>query len=378
MGETLPPPSTPRDNETAEREPAQKTPLDRALDLALRPESLHALGEENLRKAFLENYTVNADGSVSGKLAFRGNTNHEKWIGLKHLIPAAYASVAVTTPSGEAIEGTRGPNGSFYDAEGKYVAVWEGYSFKASTKTPEPLPKPEPPARTTPPTPERTNESPSPLAEVPISETVFVGDSLSVAMLHPDVRALSGSYGHDQIKTRKVKNKKTGEIENQIVEIGAALGGKGTGTMLGRMQGEIGNWQRAGVKRVVIFGGVNDIGSRRTPAQIQKNLAAMYRLAHEHGMTVIACTIPDWNPTQAAKNNTEVAARMSQRTTELNQWILAQRGAGVEGPDSVVDLHTETADRRQFPRSPDQLHFAGKGSRNMARLITTQGNIRIG
>lgn len=368
MAETLPPPSAPRDNETAEREPVQKTPLDRALEYATSRESLHALGEENLRKAFVENFQENADGTVSGKLVFRGNQNHEKWIGLKHLIPAKYTSVTVITHSGETIEGTRGPNGSFYDAEGKYVAVWEGYSFKASAKAPaSPLPQLEPIRRTPPSPPERANESPSALAEIPISETVFVGDSLSVGMLHPDVKALSGSHGSDQIKRDKRGN---------IVEVGAATGGRQTGFMLRRMQNEIANWQRAGVKRVVIFGGVNDIGSRKTPAQIQENLAAMYRLAHEHGMTVVACTIPDWNPLRSAKNNADLAALMTQRTSELNQWILAQRGIGIEGPDSIVDLYTETADRGQFPRSPDQLHFAWKGSRNMARLITTKSNIK--
>lgn len=371
MGETLPPPSAPRDNETAEREPVQKTPLDRALEYALSRESLHALGEENLRKAFVADFRENTDGTVSGKLAFRGNQNHEKWIGLKHLIPATYMSVIVTTPAGDVIEGTRGPNGSFYDAEGKYIAVWEGYSFRASAKAPAaPLPKLKPIKRTPqppPPSPERAHENPSALAEVQISETVFVGDSLSVGMLHPDVKALRGSHGSDQTKRDKRGN---------IVEIGAATGGRQTGFMLRRMQNEIANWQLAGVKRVVIFGGVNDVGSRKTPAQIQKNLAAMYRLAHEHGMTVVACTIPDWNPLRSAKNNTDLAALMTQRTTELNQWILAQRGIGIEGPDSVINLYAETADRGQFPRSPDQLHFAWKGSRNMARLITSKANIK--
>jgi hypothetical protein len=364
--ETLPPPP-PAPRESAEREPAEKTPLDRALEYASTRESLYALGEENLRKAFVPNYTTAGDGSASGKLAFRGNKNHEKWIGLKHIIPSEYTSVTVTTPAGEVIEGTRGQNGSFYDAEGRYVAVWEGHSFKALAKPVESRPPQPEPSAQTPPSLDRTSENPSALAEIPISETVFVGDSLSVGMLHPDVRALSGSHGYNQIKRDKRGN---------IVEIGAASGGKQTGFMLGRMRGEIENWQRAGVKRVVIFGGVNDIGSRKTSEQVQKNLQAMYRLAHEHGMTVIACTIPDWNPLRSAKNNAELAALMTQRTSKLNRWIVAQRGSGIDGPDSVVDLYAETADRGQFPRSPDQLHFAWKGSRNMANLITSQANIK--
>ncbi|GEM_PF-4423766 len=360
--ETLPPPPpAPRDNETTEREPSEKTPLDRAIELALNRESLHALGEENLRKAFVENYATAADGSVSGKLAFHENRNHEKWIGLKHIIPAGYASVTVTAPTGNVTEGTRKPDGSFYDAAGKYVAVWEGYSFLAQAKTPEPTRAQTRPL-------ERARENTSPLPEVPIAQTVFVGDSLSVGMLHPDVKALSGSYGYDRTK----KNPR-----GDIVEIGAASGGKQTSFMLRRMQSEIEDWKRAGVKRVVIFGGVNDIGSRQSVAHIAKNLTAMYRLAHEAGINVVACTIPDWNPQRIIKD-ADAAAPMKSRTAELNQWILSQQGAGTDGPDLVVDLFTQTADRTQFPRSPDQLHFAWKGSRNMAKLITEQGNIRMG
>ncbi|MBI2639027.1 hypothetical protein HYW83_05555 [Candidatus Peregrinibacteria bacterium] len=344
--ETLPPsPSAPRDNETAEREPLKKTPLDRAIELALSRESLHALGEENLRKAFVADFQENADGSASGKLTFRRNKNHEKWIGLKHIIPAKYASVTVTTPSGETTEGTRGPNGSFYDAEGKYVAVWEGYTFKA-----------KPPAQTPPPPPERANESPSALAEVPISETVFVGDSLTVGMQS----ALRGA--------------------NFV-----AKGGCQTGWMLTHFR-EFLRERAAGkfssVRRVVIFGGVNDIASQKTPQAIQKNLDAMYREAKTAGLEVVACTIPQWN-TEAfitryerkGKKYPISAEELQARTRAVNQWILNRHGLA-DGPSQIADLGKE-ADFTRYRRVKDGLHFTGKASSALAKFIAAEGNINL-
>ncbi len=49
---------------------------------------------------------------------------------------------------------------------------------------------------------------------------------------------------------------------------------------------------------MLVLGGIADIGSNQTAARsldkIQNDLLAMYRMAHERGMTVVAFTIPPW------------------------------------------------------------------------------------
>lgn len=355
---------------------ARQALLDGIIRNVKRKEDLKDTPKQTLQTLFIQN-RHEANNTFSGTFNSFGNNNFEKWAGLRDLIPDGYVRVRVTRPDGEVIEGERRPNGSFYTQDGKYVAIWTGDVFSATREATQMSAQEVPQTVPAPVFIEQVRENASSLPEVPISKVVLLSDSLGVGMQL--ARGFPGSYGHDRVRRNS---------RGAVVEVGAAKGGQDTKYLLRCMQREISDWQRAGVKRVVILAGVNNINNRNSVASITKDLKAKYRLAHEAGMTVIACTIPDWDPsripdrdprqrTMRAKDPA-VVARMRQTTRELNQWILSQRGSGIEGPDVVVDLYAQTADHSQFPRQRDQLHFTAEGSRNMARLITEQANIRRG
>lgn len=356
-------PATHRAEVLGDSADARQALLDGVILNVKKKEDLRQTPKQTLQTLFIQN-RHEENNVFSGTFNPLGNKNFEKWAGLRDLVPEGYAKVRVTRSNGEVIEGERRPNGSFYTRDGKYVAIWEGDSFSATREATQRSVQEVSQAAPAPVSREQVRENAFSLPEVPIAKTVFVGDSLMVGA----VQSLSGSYGRDQIKRN---------ASGAIVEIGSASGGKQTGWMLSRVRSEIANWKRDGVKRMTVIGGVNDIASGKSVTQITDNLKAMYRLAHEAGVQVVACTIPDWDPARIVRDPS-AAARMRQTTRELNQWILSQQGAGIEGPDVVVDLYTQTADHSQFPRQRDQLHFTAEGSRNMARLITEHGNIYRG
>lgn len=87
---------------------------------------------------------------------------------------------------------------------------------------------------------------------------------------------------------------------------------------------------------VIVFGGVNDLYSDltagRTPDKIERDLAAMYQLARENNMQVIALTIAPWGGFKRYFN-----ASRGQATLAVNEWILQQPKAGLV--DFVVDTY---------------------------------------
>lgn len=339
------PPETLGHPATISAAPTEQTPKDvteeyrdegsQVISDALPQQNLYALGPKKLRAYFVKDWKTDGD-KISGKFHFHGNRNFEKWIGLKNLIPGEYTAVKVQAPDGKIWEGKRGANGSFYDASGKYIAIWEGYTFEASKKAPAAAPSETAAAEAV-----RENKS---LSQVALGETVFVGDSLTVAMQ----AALNGA--------------------NFV-----AKGGRQTGWMLGQFRNflrERRTGKYAGVKRVVIFGGVNDIASGKTPAQIQKNLSAMYREAKTAGLDVVACTIPRWDTDAFVARHgkrTVDAAILRARTEAVNEWIRTQNGLS-EGPSKIADLDREM-DTSRYKRARDGLHFTGKASRAMAKFI---------
>lgn len=301
-------------------------------------QNLYALGQEKLRAYFVKGWQTDGD-KISGEFHFHGNRNFEKWIGLKNLIPGEYTVVKIRSPDGKILEGKRGANGSFYDTNGKYIAIWEGYTFEASKKSPVAKPSETATAEVV-----RENKS---LSQLALAETVFVGDSLTVGMQ----TALRGA--------------------NFVAE-----SGKQTGWMLSQFRNFLRERQTgkySGVKRVVIFGGVNDIASRKTPAQIQKNLSAMYREAKAAGLDVVACTIPKWDTdafTARHGKGTVDAAVLRERTEIVNIWIRNQIGL------HVADLYREI-DADRYKRAKDGLHFTGNASKAMAKFIAKEGNINL-
>lgn len=328
--------------------------LNKLMTTILPREKLYELGCEKLQKMFVKDFaTDNIKETISGKLAFHGNTDFEKWVGLKHIIPPEYKYVEVTPPNGEVIKSAeRRDNGSFYDAKGQYIPVWEEYSFTAYAE--KPVETPPSPAVLTP--TETTNESGDKLPEVSSKQTIFVGDSISVGM-------------------------------SQYLE-GAELiakGGKQTAWMLEsflRFIEEKKSGQHPDVKRVVVYGGINDIASLKTPEQIEKNLTKLYQAAHEAGLTVVACTMHKWD-TQAfierygkrkGISYPLSATELDDRKDELNKWILAQKGGLV---DEVVNFQTEmgNVDDKTFKRGGDKLHLSPEGYKQTVQLIRSRANI---
>jgi lysophospholipase L1-like esterase len=108
---------------------------------------------------------------------------------------------------------------------------------------------------------------------------------------------------------------------------------------------------------VVIIAGVNDVYQGREPAQVTRQLDAMYGRARVGGIPVVAGSIIPYNTATAEQNR---------RMHEVNAWIKAQphvqfvdtrRAVAATGsPDLLAD-------------TPDGLHPSAEGYRLMALAI---------
>lgn len=327
-------------------------------------ETVYALGEEKLRDLVMHDTTEDLKSKpekISGKIAFF-NKNFELWIGLKHLLPDEYKFALITKPNGEQVRGERQNDGSFYE-NGNYVAIWDGYSFEAYINRPADWPKQTSAEATAPQSPQPTpvssehREKPGELEKVPIEQTAFFGDSLTVGM---------------QV---------THSLNGGLVR---AKGGRQTSAILEEFKCFIAE-RRAGshsqIKRVVVLGGVNDIASGKTLAQITRNLAEIYRLARENGLTVVGVTHHKWD-TEAflkrfeqrwRKPHKYTAIQLTEMTANLNAWI--RQAARV---DQVADAETEFDNQQRTGAKmlgSDGLHPSGRGTRILAETIKREGQI---
>jgi lysophospholipase L1-like esterase len=86
---------------------------------------------------------------------------------------------------------------------------------------------------------------------------------------------------------------------------------------------------------LVLLGGINDICSDesagRTNDKIKDDLSAMYGMAREHGMKVLALTLPPWGGFKKYYNPRRAAS-----TFEINGWIRQQLDDGVV--DGMLDV----------------------------------------
>jgi lysophospholipase L1-like esterase len=177
-----------------------------------------------------------------------------------------------------------------------------------------------------------------------------VGDSLT------DARSHGGKF-LDTLRARFPQSRfdnygKGGEMVNQMRRRFArdVLGETPTGRL-----------DKPRYTHVIIFGGVNDLYSDltagRTPEKIERDLAAMYDLAREHGIRVVAMTVAPWGGFKRYYNPRRGAA-----TRAVNAWIRAQAVAGKV--DFVVDAYEllscgdpERLCPRYVPPFRDGLHF---------------------
>ena len=123
---------------------------------------------------------------------------------------------------------------------------------------------------------------------------------------------------------------------------------------------------------VVILGGTNDLGWQAAPADIMRNLLAMYDMALAEQVRPVAVTVPS---IRIAGDVGEGEGRVwldghIQRRRELNEMI--QR-ACLERQLSCVDLFAATQEQGSGllaePYSNDGLHLTTDGYRRLAELL---------
>ncbi|HQK18064.1 MAG TPA: SGNH/GDSL hydrolase family protein [Polyangiaceae bacterium] len=124
---------------------------------------------------------------------------------------------------------------------------------------------------------------------------------------------------------------------------------------------------------VIVFGGVNDVYSdqtaKRTPAKIQADLLAMYTMAKEAGIHVVALTIAPWGGFRRYFNPTRASA-----TRQVNRWIDQQQQEGVIA--SAIDAYglLSCGDPEKLcpdfePPFRDGLHFNEKGHERLGEAL---------
>jgi len=123
---------------------------------------------------------------------------------------------------------------------------------------------------------------------------------------------------------------------------------------------------------VVILGGTNDLGCQAAPAEILRNLLAMYNLALEKQVRPVAVTVPS---IRIAGDVGGGESRLwleehIQRRRELNAMI---QGVCLKKQLSCVDLFTATQEQGSGllaePYSNDGLHLTTEGYRRLAELL---------
>lgn len=122
---------------------------------------------------------------------------------------------------------------------------------------------------------------------------------------------------------------------------------------------------------LLVLGGINDICSDetalRTNDRIEADLRAMYRLAHDRGMRVVALTLPPWGGFERYAN-----ARRQGSTLALNAWIQQQKTLGEI--DALVDIYPllSCGEPSRLCKSwawPDQVHWNAEGHRIVGEAL---------
>lgn len=198
----------------------------------------------------------------------------------------------------------------------------------------------------------RPQESNDKASVVPLSKTVFVGDSITYLMRNYTGPAKHVSKGAMQ----------TGWMKTHLGEFLKSKEAKET-------------------QRVVILGGFNDITSTKSVKSVTDNLRAMYDMALKSGKSVAACTIMQWDFEDYVRATDKLwrkigygpypltAQELRHRAEQVNAWILAQK-------DVIhVDLYNETQDREKYKRGDTGIHAYGKYAGNLAHLIQEKGGI---
>lgn len=193
-----------------------------------------------------------------------------------------------------------------------------------------------------------------------ISETVFIGDSLTVGM------ARAGGI-NGAIKLYK--------------------GGSSSYTRLKALNEFLASNKQAidekRIKKVVIAIGTNDITNFRgrldTVEAIIGRLNSMFNNVRDAGLSLVVCTIPysvlskrlaGWQKVHGSKYPYDLAA-LEQRVDQVNDFIRSQAGGNIK----VVDLYEATKDQSVYALGGDGLHHTSRGAAALARKIRDDGEI---
>jgi lysophospholipase L1-like esterase len=122
---------------------------------------------------------------------------------------------------------------------------------------------------------------------------------------------------------------------------------------------------------VLILGGINDICSdesaARTNDKIKADLSAMYKMAHNRGIEVIALTLPPWGGFTRYYNK-----RRARSTFDLNRWIKQQETE--QRVEKVVDIFPvlscgEPEELCEPYGWPDKVHWSKKGHGVVGKVL---------
>jgi len=183
-----------------------------------------------------------------------------------------------------------------------------------------------------------------------------MGDSLT------DPRARGGKY-LDVLRARCPKSR----FDSY------GVGGQMVNQMRKRFDDDVFGPGKPAYTHVIVFGGVNDLYSDltagRTPALVERDLAAMYADAQKHGARVVALTVAPWGGFTRFFNASRAAA-----TLEVDRWILSQRATGPV--DAVVDAYgllscgdATTLCPRYTAPFRDGIHFGDEGHRILGEAL---------
>ncbi len=228
-------------------------------------------------------------------------------------------------------------------------------------------------------------ESHETLPETYIGSWLFVGDSLTVGMKNTGV--LNGAIEPQEYdkKTWRDKGGKT-----HVSKKGISVGGKQTPAMLEALQYAAKNNELNDGKGMVVWGGINDIGSARSVQSIIESLTKIYKFAAQHNMKIVACTLPDWKPSKETLKEYDrrwktygkdkypfTADETVERIHAVNDWIRNQATSVVpQAQLQIVDLNTELKNNpEKYHYNEANLHYPTKGSIAIAEYITSQAKI---
>jgi acyl-CoA thioesterase I len=186
--------------------------------------------------------------------------------------------------------------------------------------------------------------------------------------------SLTAGYQSPTFDRPQLRETPYGTFLQELIGISATVVVSGvcgelTGEMVARFPRDVIARKLAGV---VILGGTNDLGWQASPAEIARNLRAMYDMALAKKIRPIAVTVPSLRvqgETGAGEGRTWLEGHI-QRRRELNAMI---QGVCRERRLAYVDLFAATQEHDSGllaeAYSNDGLHLTTKGYRRLAELL---------